>query len=901
MRLVRGQDKLYNPGSESCYKTAFGSGARVISSVSYAFLLIAFVALAFSPRVVRSHDVQCNSAAGCNGSIWLHLEGGFWTWLHTQCSNIFASSELRNLIVCLLQKSTGNQSQSAHCRCKEPPYNCTLSEAYNPRNLIPSPFSIPIPPDPITVNSVEIIHWAINNLTCNIQVINGGGACPGYYYPDTTVFTDYVRVYGNLDITAHVRFIVDERAYQGGIPNETYVAEFRVVVPLDLGFNIFLRHVENFFSSPNISACVGATLQDISLSVAYIVLGNPVLIQARWIVLPPDTRPRLLAKLIAFVETQFRFQAFNQTLFSTLPAAQRPYIGPISVYDLMDVLGTDTVLTPVVRNCKKSGGSVSWIQGGKIYYDLGVETAFCTDPGFVQIRGAVDISLDYDDVPIVGEPGTRGCSCPAVSGSTATPCGGSHICAAVHCSVFQRLLCLLIDERVLDFEDPPASGRPLSKDSQGLGEIIGGILGTCEFWSALIPRIKSFCPQGSGKLMGIRAVPVNCGSVSCGVNMQRPHSGTLVDYPVDILLSANFDFEFWINDPGAGGWRRLFSFNPLSVSIGLNLAWWRCESGPRCNPSLGRVLYAGLVIDPAILGIETDSTHPSFPGPGGWASIVADIIGVILSGNLFGGGWLGSQLLPVILDPDGLLSDPPNLNPVPNVSYTPGSFGEPNLTSSFDVHNNFFRVRFDITGSTTGRWFTDFVDKHIGVAPPLREIDTIAVLRSEPTYEGVDVLLDSVGIDFPVFYYSVDGGVWRIHKHRILRLGPFTEGKHKIRVFAADPEKQLFDETPVEIEFFIDSFGPDIYTNIGDIVPPNFVAVVKTKDTFTPDEEVQISYSIDESAFSDWTYDKTLVLPKEGGQHKIVIRARDQKGNISIWEKIFYVQTQENMGCSNPR
>ncbi|MCX7734249.1 MAG: hypothetical protein N2254_05740 [bacterium] len=800
---------------------------------------------------------------------------------------------------------TGNHSNH-HCRCKEPPYDCTLGDSnnnavpYSPRNLINNPFTIPQMPSSITIYQISISPapgFTINNITCNISVVNGSDACPGYY----PIFTDYVRLQGNIYVTLNVTVIVDERGFNepptvvAGI--ETYVGEITVVAPIDAGFNIFLRHTENFFSTPDINACVGTTLQDVSLSLAYITLGDPAFLGLRWTSLPAGAnRKRALAKLISFIEIQLRYQAFNQTLFTTLPVAERPYIGPLSVFDLVKTLGTDMVLNPVVRSCR-SEGSISWIQGGKIYYDLGIETAFCTDPGYVQIRGAVDIDLDYDDVPGVVEPGTRGCACPAVSGSGTTPCGGSHICGAVHCSLFQRLFCLLVNERVLDFEDPPASGIPISRNSPGLGEVIGGILGTCEFWSVLIPRVKSFCPQGSAKLMGIRAVPVNCGSVQCGVNVLRPQSGALASYPTDISFNIQYDFEFWINDPAAGGWRRLMSFNPLEIIIGLNLAWWRCAAGPRCNTTLGRVLYAGLVIDPNILGVQTDSTHPSFPGPSGWNQVIADLIGLILSGNLFGAGWVGTQLLPVILDPDALLANPPNLDPVPNASYTPGSFSEPDLTSSFDVNAGFLRVRFDITGATTGRWITDFMDKQIGVAPTMNKIDTILVYYTEPRFDGLVVKVDSVGAEIPVFYYSVDGGAWRIHNSSYFELGPFTEGNHKIKIFVADLKKQIFDETPLEIDFIIDSLGPDIYTNLPDVIPTDFVLAVKTIDTFTKEDEIQISYSIDDAQFSDWTYNKTLVLNLDPGHHKIAIRARDKKGNIGFWEKKFYVHKFERLGC----
>ncbi len=840
-----------------------------------------------------SHVVECNSSAGCNGSIWVQLESGFWTWLNTQCSNIFNSTEFRNLVRCLLQRATGNQSANAHCRCKESPYDCTLSEPYNPRNLLTNNFTLPIPgKGDIIITELAVTNWTINNLTCSISVVDGTQSCPGYY----PMFTDYIQIEGNIQITAHIRIRANQTGVGGGA-NDIYLADAVVTAaPFRAGINFFIRHVENFLA-PSLQACVGPTLQDIGVSVAYFFLGNPAGIGIRWTQLPTN---RTLAQFVAFLQAQLRYQAFNQDLIGgagTLPAGQRPYIGPASVFDLMDFMGTDIVsVSPSTTRPCRGGGKFGWLLGGTIYYDVGIETAFCAVPGpGVQIRGAIDVELDYDDIPGVGDPGTRGCACPSVSGSSSSPCGGAHMCAAIHCSFFQRLFCLLINERVLDFEDPPGSGIPVSKNTQGLGSVLG-LLGTCEQWRMLIPGIKQFCPDGSGKLMGIRAIPTNCGSVQCGGNVQRPAGGTLVNYPTDIAATVDYDFEFWIRD---GVWRRLFSFNPLRLTIGLNLAWWYCTGAPCSTQS--RVLYFGLVIDPDILGVQQDSTHPQFPPGGNWNSIVADIVGVILSGNLFGGLYWGNRLIPVILDSEGLLANPPNLDPVPHATYTRGSFGEPDLNSSFDVNSNFLRMRFGITGALTGRWFTDFVDRQIGVSPPLGRatIETEIENLSKPTWEGVEVSAKATGAKDPVFYYSVNGGAWRISLSPKMRFGPFPEGYHSIKIFAADRETKVFDPTPVTIEFLIDSIGPQINTNIEEVIPPKFEVFVKTYDTFTPEEEIEISYSIDDGEFYPWTKDKRFSLRLEPGIHKIVIKAKDKSGNESVWSKKFYVGTIENFGCSS--
>jgi hypothetical protein len=682
----------------------------------------------------------------------------------------------------------------------------------------------------------------------------------------------------------------------GGGANDNYYGRIDIsAAPAELGFNFFLRHQENFLT-PSAASCNGSTLQDVGLSVAYLYLGNPANLTFRWTTLPSKT---FLAQLVAFIDAQLRYQSFNKDIALGL----RSYFGAMSVYDLKDWLGTDLINNPAQTRGCRNGGKFSHPIRGTVYYDLGIETAFCAiaGPG-TQHRGSIDIDIDYDDVTGIGDPGTMGCSCPAVSGG-GNPCGGSHICAAIHCSFFQRLWCLLVNEKVLHIEDPPGSGVPVSRNTAGMFGSLMGSLGTCEQWLMFLPSMRSFCPSGSGKLMGIRAVPTGCGNVACGVTMQRPGApgGPLQNYSVDLRFFVPYDFEFWIND---AGWKRLMSLL-INLNFGVNLAYWFCGGLP-CA-SYHRVAYLGVVIDPNITNVQTDSTHPSFPGPGGWSGVLADVIGVLLNGNLFAGAYLGFGLRPII-DPDEIIPlppGPPNLDPPATISYNPGSFGEPDLNSSIDVSGGFLRLRFNISGGLTARWLTKMIDENMNIAPPLNAKkailpETLIVNYTEPKWTGMEIQVDAVGGEDIMYVWRINGGVWRgPERTNKIVLPGLLEGYHKFEVAAVDNKTGLYDPTPAKLEFLVDSVGPDIYTNLQqDKVRSGFVVKVKAVDSWTPEDKIQISWRIDDGDWTDWTYEKEIKLDLPEGRHKIEIKARDLKGNESIWSKAFYVQKEVPFGCS---
>jgi len=865
--------------------TLFRRFAPFALSISLITLFIA------DSKKIYAHTVNCN-ASGCNQSLWINLDGGFISWVNTQCSTIFSDTVFRNLVRCLLQKLTNNDS-SAHCRCKETPNDCTISN-YVAKNLVSSPISLPVPgKGEIRITALYIDTWTINNLTCGVSVIDDPGTTCGSndYYPSY----DELRISINLDITATGRIIANQTAVGGGSA-DVYQFQARLIgTPIEAGVAVFIRHLENFLA-PSGPACTGPDLQDVGLSLIRVFIGNPAQVTIRWTSAPSQD---FLRRLVAFLDVQLRYLG---RLIDVPAGVRNPYLGPASVYDMSDLVGTDTIQSPsTTRSCRK-GGKIAHPLGGTVWFDLGMETGWCASGGGILMRGAVDIDVDYDDVPSVGDPGTQGCSCPAVSGG-GNPCGGANICAAIHCSFFQRFWCLLINERVLNIEDPPGSGRPISKNTTGTFGGIMNAVGSCEQWVMILPKIKSWCPSGSSqdRLMGIRAVPTGCGSVSCGATMQRPDSGALVSYPVDIMFSVPLDLEFWLDTDAtaAVNWNRLFSFL-MNLNLGVNLAWWNCATGggSPCQ-AWHRVFYLGAVIDPEITGVDTDATLPGYP-PGGWAQSIADLLGVLLHGNLFLGAYVGIGLRPII-DPNNILPNPPNLDPVPADTYTPGTFTEPNLASSIDASGGFLRFRWNISGQLTGQWLGRFLDENLGIAPKIsfgpRMVGRTFVIHSKPTWDKLEVFAYSDSIQNPHFVWRIDGGVWRgPEPSGRLRFGPFIEGKHKIEIAALDVSTGEFSE-PAVIEFTIDSVAPEIKTNVEDIMRTKFVLVVDAYDFITPKEDILISYALNDGEWSEWTKDKTFQISVPEGENMLKIRAKDKAGNISLYSKKFFAVKNSTVGC----
>ena len=782
-----------------------------------------------------------------------------------------------------------NSNPSAHCRCKESPYDCTIS-SYVPRNLAPSGgISLPIPgKGDVVINRIYITNWVVNNVSCSISVIDSASTTCGSndYYPSF----DELRVSGSLNLTFYARLVVDQSAVGGGANDNYWIRGDIVANPFQMGVAIFLRHLESFLA-PSLSACTGRDLQDVGLSLIRFYIGNPARITLRWTSVPTTD---ILRKFIAFLDAQFRYLALNQSISATV---RNPYLGPASVFDLSDFIGTDVVNWPSTTRSCRSGGKIGHPLGGNVWFDIGIETAWCALSGGILKRGAINVVVDYDDIPSVGDPGTLSAcpSCPSVTGG-ANPCSGSHICGAVHCSFFQRFWCLLVREQVLNIEDPPGSGIPISRNTSGTFGSIMSNFGNCEQWIMFLPKIKSYCPDGSNKDMGIRVVPTGCGNVWCGTVMQRPSGGTLVNYPVDLRFYVPLDIEFWIND---GGWRRLFSLL-TDLNLGLNLAWWFCATGggSPCQ-AWHRVFYLGAVIDPQITAVQQDPTLPGYP-PGGWAQSIADIIGVLLNGNLFFGAYVGIGLKPII-DPDDVLANPPALDPVPSATYTPGSFAEPNLSSSIDVFNNFLRIRWNISGQLTASWLGRLLDNQLDIAPPLvvkpRKVGRTYVTYSKPSWDKLEVLAYTDGLKNSHFVWRVDGGIWRgpEPEGRFI-LGPFLEGKHVVEIAAIDINTGEFTE-PARIEFNIDSVPPSIKTNIQDVMPTEFVLVISTYDFQSKDEEILLSWQINGGEWSEWSPRRTFEFSVPEGENIIKIKAKDKNGNISIYSKKFFAVENPSFGC----
>ncbi len=163
-------------------------GEKQKKNIKIAYVLFAVIMVfetCILPRNVSSHTVDCCGTYP-NQSLWLQLDSGFWSWFNTQCSNIFNDTIMRNFITCLLQKIT--DTSGGQCRCKEPPYDCTIS-SYTPKNLLTQDFTVPGTKD-VTIKQFYITSWNVTSSGCSISIVDDAAtSCPGAY-PSY----DYIRV-----------------------------------------------------------------------------------------------------------------------------------------------------------------------------------------------------------------------------------------------------------------------------------------------------------------------------------------------------------------------------------------------------------------------------------------------------------------------------------------------------------------------------------------------------------------------------------------------------------------------------------------------------------------------------------------------------------------------------------
>ncbi|RMF17251.1 MAG: hypothetical protein D6761_04680, partial [Candidatus Dadabacteria bacterium] len=162
-------------------------------------------------------------------------------------------------------------------------------------------------------------------------------------------------------------------------------------------------------------------------------------------------------------------------------------------------------------------------------------------------------------------------------------------------------------------------------------------------------------------------------------------------------------------------------------------------------------------------------------------------------------------------------------------------------------------------------------------------------------YEGWHPTVDPSEL---VYSYRVDGGFWTpFVPATTARIPGLFEGRHVFEVRAMDPQKNV-EYTPERLVFVVDSVAPQVKI-LGDRVQngiPTFVADVY--DAQTRSEDVRVAWRLDDGEWSQYSYDKEMVLDAAPGQHVLTVRAMDESGNVG--EQVLTIAVEDGgFGCSS--
>jgi hypothetical protein len=148
------------------------------------------------------------------------------------------------------------------------------------------------------------------------------------------------------------------------------------------------------------------------------------------------------------------------------------------------------------------------------------------------------------------------------------------------------------------------------------------------------------------------------------------------------------------------------------------------------------------------------------------------------------------------------------------------------------------------------------------------------------------------------FGWRWKGKMWRPWiQSDTIEIRGLPDGEYEIEVRALD-ERAVPDITPATVKFVVDDTPPSIFFPKKAFFKRGDVLRVELWDYITKPDEIEVSYKIDNSEWSSWQKVdfndkglgiKLIRLPDEVGTHKIIMKARDKKGNIETREFYFDV------------
>lgn len=571
------------------------------------------------------------------------------------------------------------------------------------------------------------------------------------------------------------------------------------------------------------------------------------------------------------------------------------------------------------NNCTVSELQACAFRFSQTYWDTGIYPYLCYDntgvPGNDGITGSVAFKLN----PITGNASYPWTACadpttpqpayinpPALKWNATAPNGASYLVGiGVSRDFLANLAYSLYLSGTLCFNlssDPTyASGTP-----NNMYPSLGGLLNVNSF-GKLVPALTRAADPGS--YVQLRLTPIGTPDVKLGmvpvaagpVGPDNYRTGTTAASNYDIAMDfPDWQADFWIKQSGT-------YVKALSMrwpwQIGMSLDWNTNRNGFDFLVDIahtdwqtgfaygqpGTILYAGA---------PTMTSAQMVRG-------VGDVVAMLMSSTIQTTSFFSSNLTGLF--GMGVSLPYANVAPVDNLG-NPGTYYLQvfmNVTGGLD-----FVHLFKLFGSFGGAPPEEAPAVTLVAPPQTRGSSGVSLAalgmndgNATPLYASPDVGAFEFDANDPKyaladlqFRWRLDGGLWHPKTPRSkLALSNLAEGKHVLEVASENPDHWV-SATPAKIEFAVDSVPPTVRIDGEGLTGPaaeseRAVQVAKTVGVFyvtpwdwqTPVEAIQISYKLDDAAWSPYAVGKSITLNGLTlGDHLLQVRAVDRAGNEGI-------------------
>ncbi len=445
-------------------------------------------------------------------------------------------------------------------------------------------------------------------------------------------------------------------------------------------------------------------------------------------------------------------------------------------------------------------------------------------------------------------------------------------------------------------------------------------------WIPFFPILNSIAKQDS--YLEIKVIPDSIPIARTGMGTYDNSVGS-VDYDettgnrgsgtFDILMYLPaLDFQFWFQDKN-GVWKRLITLrwnllagfdieffhgcHPLDHPVGLEPFNCTDPKAPGYIP--GYFSIYGELQPPSLLDyygiqpvqiveseidVNTDKLH----------NMISNILGLLMSAYIqfrvdtrLGGVFMGTSFDVHYIGPDGFDSN--------GRGHYLGIYLS--LYGKLDLGS----LMGGLTGAPPTRLFPDTyivtpTNDHIFETQSLdsSESKTLGFIN------GKDVVIKYgaiSGVDpkYVWYTYRIDNGLWHPPvKTRKVKFTNLPDGRHQVEVAALNyvGKYAFMDVDPAKLSFVVDTTPPQLslgYDKHAGVVQFN------AYDNISDKSDIKFSWSIDGKGFTPWvSQDFIKVDYLQNGVHRIVVKAKDEAGNVSQEGIIVDVENNEKaFGCSN--